>query len=434
MIPDVPLSRDRSGARGRGRPFYGWNVLAAGSVIMGIASGVSGYAATIFFLPISQALGLSHAATSLATSVARLENSFLAFFVGWAIDRFGPRPAIAVGMTLTGSGLILFGLFANSLLTLIITWSFMVALGTSIGGFPPVWAALNNWFVRKKGRAMGVGMAAQSLGGLLIAPVLAVLIAMWGWRTAAVISGVFVLVVTLPISRVMHARPSDLGLYPDGDPPPHERAEAAAGRPVQRPVDNFSLRQAVRAPALWTLGLSFGIRQLVAGGVTLHLSPMLQDEGLSSVRAGAMVGLLAFMGVVGALIIGVLADRFERRRVAGVVVLVESAALFALYFGGVGWTLYVFLAGYGFAIGVHTLNRVLLGDYFGQTHYARLWGLLSVCTTPLAITGPVLAGWVFDTTQSYRQVILVFAVLLLVAAVGYFNCRRPATPLALREA
>lgn len=434
MISEAsPRAEHTDPHRGAGH-FYGWNVLAAGSLIMGVASGVSGYAATIFFVPISTALGLSHAATSLATSVARLENSFLAFFVGYAIDRFGPRPAIAVGMTLTGVGLIMFGLFANSLLTLIITWSFMVALGASVGGFAPVWAALNNWFVRRKGRAMGVGMAAQSLGGLLIAPVLAMLIATWGWRIAAVIVGVCVLVITLPASRVMHGRPSDLGLLPDGDAPvdAREDIEPSSERAgvVQRPVDNFSLRQAMRTPTLWILGLAFGIRQMVSGGVTLHLSPMLQAEGLSSVHAGAMVGLLAFMGVVGALVIGTLADRFERRRVAGAVVVIESLSLFVLFFGGVGWTLYLSLIGYGFAIGVHTLNRVLLGDYFGQSHYARLWGLLSVATTPLAITGPVLAGWVFDTSQSYDSVILVFAVLLAVAAVGYFNCRRPAAPIA----
>ena len=420
----------------KGRPFYGWNVLAAGSVIMGVASGVSGYAATIFFVPISTALGLSYAATSLATSVARLENSVLAYFVGYAIDRFGPRPAIAVGMGLTGIGLILFGLFANSLLTLIVTWSFMVALGASIGGFPPVWAAINNWFVRKKGRAMGIGMAAQSLGGLLIAPVLALLIATWGWRTAAVVVGVFVLAVTLPISRVVHGRPSDLGLRPDGDPPLPERDGAKAAGPtvfVPYRIANFSLKQATRTSALWILCVSFGFRQMVAGGVTLHLSPMLQAEGLSSVQAGAMVGLLAFMGIVGALVIGYLADRVERRLVAAGVVGMESLSLFVLFFGGAGWTVYLFLIGYGFAIGVHTLNRVLLGDYFGQTHYARLWGLLSVCTTPLAISGPVLAGWVFDTTRSYRSVILVFAVLLAVAAIGYLNCRRPATPLVLQE-
>jgi MFS transporter, OFA family, oxalate/formate antiporter len=142
-----------------------------------------------------------------------------------------------------------------------------------------------------------------------------------------------------------------------------------------------------------------------------------------------MVGLLAFMGVVGAMVIGYLADRFERRLVAGAVVAVESLSLFILFFGGVGWTLYLFLAGYGFAIGVHTMNRVILGDYFGQTHYARLWGILSMGTTPLTITGPVLAGWVFDTTQSYSQVILVFAILLSIASIGYFNLRRPAPPV-----
>ncbi len=421
----------------RPRYFYGWNVLAAGSLIMGVSSAVAVYAATIFFVPISTALGLSHAATSLATSVARLENSFLAFFVGYAIDRFGPRPAIAVGMSLMGLGLIMFGLFANSLLTLIVTWSFMVALGGSIGGFPPVWAALNNWFVRQKGRAMGIGMAAQSLGGLLIAPVLALLIATWGWRTAAVVTGVAVLVLTLPASRVMHGRPSDLGLRADGDPPldARERIEPGSAQAhVLSDAVNFSLGQAIRTPALWVLTLAFGIRQMVSGGVTLHLSPMLQDEGLSSVRAGAMVGLLAFMGIVGALVIGYLADRFERRFVAAVVVAVESLALFTLFFGGVGWTLYLFLGGYGFAIGVHTLNRVILGDYFGQTHYGRLWGLLSLLTTPLAIVGPVLAGWAFDTTRSYHAVVLGFAVLLAISAVGYANCRRPPTPLVCLEA
>jgi cyanate permease len=206
------------------------------------------------------------------------------------------------------------------------------------------------------------------------------------------------------------------------------------GIAIRQPIANFSVTEAVRTPTLWILGMSFGLRQMVAGGVTLHLSPILQEQGLSSIRAGAMVGILAFMGVIGALVIGYLADRVERRLVAAAVVGIESLSLFVLFFGGVGWTLYIFLIGYGFAIGVHTLNRVLLGDYFGQSHYARLWGLVNVCTTPLAFSGPVLAGWMFDTTQTYRDVVFVSALLLSVAAIGYFNCRRPIMPRALHEA
>ncbi len=427
-----PVARGDGQRWSPSRVFYGWWVLAAGSGIMGVASGVSGYAATIFFVPVSTALGLSHAATSLATSVARLENSVFAFFVGYMIDRFGPRPAVAFGMTLMGTGLILFGLFADSLLTLIITWSFMVALGGSIGAFPPVWAALNNWFVRGKGRAMGIGMAAQSLGGLLLAPLLALMISLWDWRTAAVVTGIGVLITTVPLARVMRARPSDMGLLPDGDVPGREAAQQEgtlkASVREARVITNFTLKQAMRTRSFWILNGSFGIRQMVQGGVTLHLSPLLQAGGLSSVHAGTLVGLMAFMGIVGAMVIGYLSDRFERRRIAAAVVALEAASLFLLFFGGVSWTVYLFLVGYGFAIGVHTLNRVILGDYWGQSHYARLWGILSMGTTPLAITGPVLAGWVFDTTQSYAPAILLFASLDALAAVGYFFCRRPAAP------
>ena len=422
--------------------FYGWWLLAAGGGIMGVASGVTGYAATVFFLPVSAALGLSHTATSLATSVARMENTFFAFFIGYAIDRFGPRRPIVFGMTLMGIGLVLFGLFARSLLSFIVTWSFMVALGGSIGGFPPVWAALNNWFVRRKGRAMGIGMACQSLGGLIIAPTLAVLIASYNWHTAAVLTGIAVLVTTIPLAFVIRTRPSDMGLLPDGDAP-HPAVGEAATRAVSAErvpdestnragevypqVRNFTLKQAVRTPAFWFLNTGFGLRQMVSSGVTLHLSPLLQEDGFSSVRAAGMIGLLAIIGIIGALVIGHLSDHYERRRVAAGVVAIESLSLFVLYFASGGWMVYVFLAGYGFAIGVHAMNRVILGDYFGQSHYARLWGVLGVTTTPLAIIGPLFAGWMFDHTNSYHTVILVFAIVEVMAALAYYNTRRPRT-------
>ena len=414
--------------------FFGWWVLAAGSGIMGVASGVTGYGATVFFLPVSAALGLSRTATSLATSVARMENTFFAYFIGYAIDRFGPRRPIIFGMTLMGVGLVMFGLFARSLLTFIVTWSFMVALGGSIGGFPPIWAALNNWFVRRKGRAMGIGMAAQSLGGLIIAPTLALLIARWQWHMAAVIMGIAVLALTLPLAVVIRTRPSDMGLRPDGDAPAQPKPAVATPLTtmlVSCTVTNFTLKEAVKTPAFWFLNTGFGLRQMVSSGVTLHLSPLLQADGFSSVRAAGMIGLLAFIGIIGALLIGLMSDRFERSRVAAGVIAIEALSLLFLSLSGGGWMVYLFLGGYGFAIGVHTMNRVILGDYFGQSHYARLWGILGVTTTPLAIIGPLFAGWMFDRTQSYHTVIMVFALMESISAVAYYNCRRPRMPAGM---
>jgi MFS family permease len=186
-ISDSPQPIAREDSRRRG-VFHGWFILAANCLVMGFSSGVTNYGATVFFNPVSQALGISRTMTSIAIALARAENTVLAPLIGYFIDRFGPRPPIIVGMFMMGLGMILFGLYARNLLMFIVTWTFMVSLGANIGGFAPNWAAINNWFNRKKGRAMGIGMASQAMGGVILAPMLAFIIARWGWETGAVVT------------------------------------------------------------------------------------------------------------------------------------------------------------------------------------------------------------------------------------------------------
>ena len=137
-------------------------------------------------------------------------------------------------MFLMGLGMILFGLFARNLLLFIVTWTFMVSLGANIGGFAPNWATINNWFNRRKGQAMGIGMASQAMGGVILAPLLAFIISRWGWETGAVVTGVAIFLLVLPITKLIRTRPQDMGLLPDGGHP--RRAEGADGfdRPPNR--------------------------------------------------------------------------------------------------------------------------------------------------------------------------------------------------------
>ena len=91
--------------------------------------------------------------------------------------------------------------------------------------------------------------------------------------------------------------------------------------------------------------------------------------------------------------------------------------------------MYIFLVLFGFGQGVHALNRALLGEYFGNSHYARLWGILSSATTPLAAAGPLYAGWLADTS-GYGAVVVTFMFLYAFSAILYWNCRRPTMPKA----
>jgi hypothetical protein len=70
------------------RIFYGWRMIGLVSAIRVVGGGIHQYGFTVFFLPISQDLGMSRAATSLA----RAQGAIEAPLVGYLIDRVGPPP------------------------------------------------------------------------------------------------------------------------------------------------------------------------------------------------------------------------------------------------------------------------------------------------------------------------------------------------------
>jgi len=318
----------------------------------------------------------------------------------------------------------------------------MVTLGLgSIGGFAPAWAAINNWFVRKKGRAMGISMSSHGIGGALLAPVIASLIVLFGWRIAAMLAGLAIIFLVLPVTSLIRTRPEDMGLRPDGDSPTlpldTRRLVGESSGSTQENTTNlkdtvvdYSVRQAVRTSTLWILILAMGIRQFGQAGMLLHLGPLLQDRGFGIIQTGGTVGLLALMAVPGALACGWVSDYFQRRYVMTTIVIAETAALAVLFLATTTWQLYIFIIIYGFGQGAHVLNRAILGEYFGQRNYGKIWGVIAMSTTLLS-WGQVYAGWIYDTTRSYNIAIMTFIVLYAAAAMLYFSCRRPqyATPL-----
>lgn len=410
--------------------FYGWWVVFASCIVMGYSSGIMAYSSTIFFRPVAESLGASRTLMSVAVSLGRVGGALEAPLVGYFIDKLGPRTPMRVGMALASTGLILFGLFTNSLLIFFLTWTGMVTLGFGSMGFAPAWAAINNWFVRKKGRAMGIGMSSQGMGGAILAPFMAYIIGYWGWQTAAVVAGIGVAVIVLPITTLIRTRPEEMGLKPDGDPetsPELQTYTDGLPQPDQSVVINFTTKQAVKTSTLWILVLAMGIRQFTQAGILLHLGPLLQDRGLSIIQAGSTVGLLALMSIPGAFTCGWISDHFQRRYVMTVFVVAETIALIILLTAINTWHIYGFVFIYGFGQGAHVINRAMLGEYFGQKNYGKIWGVVAMATTLLA-WGQVYAGWIYDLTQSYNVAISTFILLHLISMVLYFNCRKPVMP------
>ena len=126
--------------------FYGWRMVGLVSAIRILGGGLHNYGFTVFFLPLSQDLGLSRAATSLAFSLARAEGAIEGPFVGYLIDRFGPRPMILVATISCGLGYILLST-VDSYPMFLVVYLGIISLSFTPGFVHAPMAVGNTWFI-----------------------------------------------------------------------------------------------------------------------------------------------------------------------------------------------------------------------------------------------------------------------------------------------
>src|SRR6266446_3895431 len=266
----------RSLSQSPGRLFYGWWIVIIGCVQDAVKGGKFNTGFTLYFLPVLTELHLSRAATSLPFSLAKLESALEGPLVGYLIDRFDVRVMLVVGTTLAGLGFVLLS-FTPSYVLFVLVFIGPLSVGFQAGFNQATMAAVNHWFRRKRGLAMSIVQTGQAIGGVLIFPLVALAVLKLGWRPAAFLSGLVVLLL-LPLVLFIRRSPESMGLLPDGE---SSARGAALGRtPPLGDAKEFTTREALRTPTFWLLAAFHGLRNVPYAGVTVHLVPLLVWQGL----------------------------------------------------------------------------------------------------------------------------------------------------------
>src|SRR4051794_12453322 len=137
--------------------FYGWVIVAV--VFATMALGVDARTAfSLLFPPIVEEFGWARAVTAGAFSFGFLVSAALSPALGKAMDRFGPRVVIELGVALMGGGLVFASLIAAP-------WQLYLTLGVAAGagsvclGYTGMGLFLPNWFVRRRGLAMSIAFS-----------------------------------------------------------------------------------------------------------------------------------------------------------------------------------------------------------------------------------------------------------------------------------
>jgi MFS family permease len=399
--------------------FYGWRMVGLVCALRVLGGGLHNFGFTVFFLPLSQDLGLSRAATSLAFSLARAQGAIEGPFVGYFIDRFGPRPMILVATLLTGIGYILFA-WVDSYAAFLMIYLGMISLSFAPGFVHAPMSVANTWFIRWRARAMTVISSAVPVGGMLISPLLSLAVQAWGWRWGAVLAGSLFLLIGIPLGLGVRPSPESMGLLPDGDAPRGIVTDQAQEKPADSAASSTdpSLRQAMKSFVFWLIVISMTVRMGIYSTLTVHFVPLMVWKGQSQEYAGFLLGGFAFLNWAAHFVLGWMADAVNRPKLLTYCMVVAAAGIFALLWGEGVWALWLFTVLFTTIDASFPIVSATTGDFFGRKHFATIRGTMSFFYTWGSVIGPVLAGALYDREQSYDSTLWgLTAVMLLGAAL-----------------
>jgi MFS family permease len=397
--------------------FYGWRMVGLVSALRILGGGLHNYGFTVFFLPLSQDLGLSRAATSLAFSLARAEGALEGPFVGYVIDRFGPRPMLLLATIMCGAGYILLA-WVDSYTTFLIVYLGIISLSFTPGFVHASMAVGNTWFIRYRARAMTVISSAVPIGGALLTPFLAIAVHNWGWRWGAILAGTLFLCVGIPLALGVRPSPESMGLLPDGDAQPAAHSDGARdGSKKNLEEADPTLREAMRTLVFWLFVIGMTVRVAAYSTISVHFIPIMVWKGLSHEHAAFLLGAFAFLNWAAHYVVGPIADAVNRPKLLATCMLAALLSVIVLIQSDALWALWSFTILFTAIDASFPIVWATIGDFFGRKYFATIRGTMAFFYTWGGVTGPVIAGALYDRSQSYVATLWGISGLLLLGAL-----------------
>ncbi|MGI1679985.1 MAG: MFS transporter [Cellvibrionaceae bacterium] len=396
------------------RVFYGWVIVAVAFVVDFIAVGFFFYSYGVFFLPISEELGGgSRFGVNMGIALVNGVGAVIAPWVGNALDRYSIKRIMAIGVCVSTSGFACLSL-VESMGQFYIVLVCLTAIGTATMGQLATGKLVANWFVAKRGTALGIATMGVSLSGVIMPGVTTWLIDQFGWRGSLEIFSIATFVIVMPIVLLYVVNnPEDKDQEPDG------RARLPLSEtPIVTNQTALGWKDILKMKSFWGATITFGLVFCGMGATLTNMIPLAIDLGIDKYHAANVLAVGALTGVVGKIFFGILSDRSN----------IKKAVLWAIGTQWIGiamisqvenfWPFVIASAIFGFGMGgVVPLHAAVVGSLFGRRGFGKVMGLMRPMMLPLQVLGLPLAGWVYDTRGSYNLAFYSFLVLLIISAL-----------------
>jgi MFS family permease len=405
--------------------FYGWIIVVVTFVTMAI--GVNARTAfSLFFPPIIDEFGWDRGVTAGAFSFGFLVSGAVSPLIGRLMDRAGPRAVMELGVALMAGGLLLAPLTTRPW-HLYLTIGVMVGAGSVCLGYSGQSLFLPNWFIRRRGLAMGLAFAGVGIGSVTLLPWVQLMIEQTGWRTACTAMGILILGVLAPINLLLRKRPEDIGLEPDGDAAP----SASSAKPISNIVDpawagtDWTLKRAIGTARFWWISLGYFCGLYIWYAVQVHQTKYLLDIGFSPAVAVWALGVVSLLGIPGQILLGHLSDRMGREWIWAASCLgfaICFAALIALKYAPVLPLVYLMILTQGaLGYGLTSIMGAVVLEIFQGKQYGSIFGTIMLAALAGGAAGPWATGILYDLFGSYTIAFAIGTAVSVLSAIAIWQ-------------
>ncbi len=402
--------------------FYGWVITGLVFLNLAMAYGAQ-YSFGVFFPSLIDEFKWNRQSLAGAFSLYTFMYSMLGFFLGRLTDRLGPRLILICGSICLGLGIALISQVSApwhlyAVYGLLASWGMSATYVTS----NPI---VVKWFVIKRGLAVGLAQSGLGIGIILIPPLTGYLIAAFGWRIACIILGSAVFLVLFITSFYLIGHPETIGQLPDGRSKIPTGGQPDSSWEALLKEETWTVGEAMRTKSFWVLTGVFFCTWLFVFLPLVHLVIFALDIGLSRESALVALSFLGGMSALGRVLMGAVSDRVGRKTALGFSIALQVFSWFWILGTRSAWMLILFASVFGLSYGgVSSIFPSIIGDYFGRLKAASVIGAIFTLAGIAAACGPVVGGYLYDLSHTYRLAFISGALTNLLA-LGLLMISKP---------
>lgn len=395
--------------RGTGSWYFGWNIVAAATLLtlvtVGMRMGIGP-----FFLPIASDLGFSRSLLAGIVAIGMLSYGLAMPLAGHLVGRFGTRFVLLLGTVIVVSSTF-WSVVARSPSTFLLAFGVLMSAGLAFTSPVALTPVISRWFTRRRGMALFFLSTGSMAGIAVMTPVFTYAIEAAGWRATLLGFASVFTAITVPAALfvIRDSAPPHTDLLP----------EQIAAKSVQTGTvpDGLSFGEAVcTAPFLKIcLGLfACGFSMNLLG---THGMPMLMDHGFDAMTSSFGIGLIGLVAIFSTQVLGRLSDSLPRKNLLAAIYFVRGLGFFALLLVGTHWELYAAATIGGIVwAGSIAMSSAILADVYGVRLVGILYGWSYLGHQVGAMISSWLGGWGYERFGTHWIAFGTAGALLLIAA------------------